>query len=466
MKQLWYFFLKTILFLLTLCSLASGYTVSGKATSDQNCFDVIPGAIVTIAGKTDTTDANGAYSIANVPSGSQPISISHPSYTFPTSSYTLNITGNTTQNFTGHCKATAQVTYSVPSSFTPGISFDITVSLTNINYAISGVPAYLDVSFPSFTTSSPPVTPGSQSGFDANPSFYPSGSSIYKLSGCSWGPGTANYLLVTAARTATIYYNDPWSYTLHVTPPSSLTSDFTIYIKGNIGDSRDPSSGTTRQQGLYEKVVTIPKCGPIISAPTTLPPFPMPPVGSFSQPESLNVSGSCLSCNITITASRGFKVSTDKTYWYSTTDTYPPFQGQSGAKIYVRYERDLSQTPLTGTLKLSTCGNPDSIIVTTNLTVPVIETQPLIPENFFLSQSFPNPFNPSTTIKYGLPQSAQVTLSVFNALGQRVAVLVDNRQEAGYHEASFNASNLGSGVYFYRLQAGDFTSVQKMLLLK
>jgi len=75
-----------------------------------------------------------------------------------------------------------------------------------------------------------------------------------------------------------------------------------------------------------------------------------------------------------------------------------------------------------------------------------------IPDRYFLSQCFPNPFNPSTTIRYGLPQRSHVTLTVFNTLGQQVTALVQGDQEAGYHEVQFDASGLASGVYLYRLQ--------------
>jgi len=76
------------------------------------------------------------------------------------------------------------------------------------------------------------------------------------------------------------------------------------------------------------------------------------------------------------------------------------------------------------------------------------------------------PLNPSTLIRYGLPEASHVILSVFNTLGQRVALLVDEKQEAGYREVTFDASRLTSGMYFYRLQAGNFNSVKKMSLVK
>ena len=89
-----------------------------------------------------------------------------------------------------------------------------------------------------------------------------------------------------------------------------------------------------------------------------------------------------------------------------------------------------------------------------------------IPSEFSLEQNYPNPFNPSTTIRYALPQRSHVTLTVFNTLGQQMAMLVNGEVEPGYHEVQFNASGLSSGVYFYRIHAGDFVQSKKLLLLK
>ncbi len=89
-----------------------------------------------------------------------------------------------------------------------------------------------------------------------------------------------------------------------------------------------------------------------------------------------------------------------------------------------------------------------------------------IPESFALYQNYPNPFNPSTVISYRLPTSANVTLKVFDVLGREVETLIQERQSAGMHSVRFNASNLPSGVYFYRLQAGSYSDTKKLLLLK
>ena len=88
------------------------------------------------------------------------------------------------------------------------------------------------------------------------------------------------------------------------------------------------------------------------------------------------------------------------------------------------------------------------------------------PRAFILEQNYPNPFNPTTTIRYGLPSRSHVTLTIFNALGQQVATLVQGEQEAGYHEAVFDASGMASGVYLYRLKAGDFVQTRRIVLIR
>lgn len=85
---------------------------------------------------------------------------------------------------------------------------------------------------------------------------------------------------------------------------------------------------------------------------------------------------------------------------------------------------------------------------------------------FTLDQNFPNPFNPNTLIKYSIPKSSQVSLKIFNTLGQEMETLVNEEKQVGTYEVNWNASNLQSGVYFYRLQAGDFIQTKKMILLK
>lgn len=100
-------------------------------------------------------------------------------------------------------------------------------------------------------------------------------------------------------------------------------------------------------------------------------------------------------------------------------------------------------------------------------TIVSVESQEqTIPEVFFVDQNYPNPFNPSTTIRYGLPVRALVSVRVFNLLGQEVATLFNGSQDAGVHALDFSAANLGSGIYFCRIQAGSAVDIKRMILMK
>ncbi len=137
--------------------------------------------------------------------------------------------------------------------------------------------------------------------------------------------------------------------------------------------------------------------------------------------------------------------------------------------------------PYCGTKKVNVCHNGHTICVSVNALPahlahgdllgpcdlgkagePIAE----IPDGFILQDNYPNPFNPSTTIRFGIPTDANVHLAVYNTLGEKVAQLVAGELNAGYHEVLFDASQLASGLYIYRMQAGDYVSSRKLILLK
>jgi len=89
-----------------------------------------------------------------------------------------------------------------------------------------------------------------------------------------------------------------------------------------------------------------------------------------------------------------------------------------------------------------------------------------MPQQFELEQNYPNPFNPTTIIRFAIPETGITKLEVYNMLGQRVEVLVNEIKQAGVHEAVFDASNLSTGTYLYRLNAGNFIKTEKMILIK
>ena len=96
----------------------------------------------------------------------------------------------------------------------------------------------------------------------------------------------------------------------------------------------------------------------------------------------------------------------------------------------------------------------------------VIEIEFLSIDKFTLEQNFPNPFNPSTNIIYQLPLANEVSLKVYDVLGNEVATIVNEYKEAGRYEAQFNGSELTSGIYFYELKTGEYIENKKMILLK
>ena len=89
-----------------------------------------------------------------------------------------------------------------------------------------------------------------------------------------------------------------------------------------------------------------------------------------------------------------------------------------------------------------------------------------LPTEYALVQNYPNPFNPSTTIEYAIPERSNVTIKVFDILGREVAILVNEEKKAGNYKIDFNASNLTSGIYFYKIEAGKFKETKKLILLK
>jgi hypothetical protein len=109
-----------------------------------------------------------------------------------------------------------------------------------------------------------------------------------------------------------------------------------------------------------------------------------------------------------------------------------------------------------------------ALAMRTDSVVVAVAEQPKtpVPESFSLAQNFPNPFNPSTQIQFGLPKESHVKLEIFNLLGEQIATLVDRTTQAGYFSEQFDATGLASGLYLYRIQAGDFVDTKKLLLLK
>ena len=127
-----------------------------------------------------------------------------------------------------------------------------------------------------------------------------------------------------------------------------------------------------------------------------------------------------------------------------------------------------SGAAISANIELDSNGNPVSASYTELATGTPIEKKPEqnIAKDYRLDQNYPNPFNPSTVISYRLKNASPVKLQIYNSLGQQVATLVNSTQAAGIHKVTFNAAGLNSGLYFYKLQAGSFSQIRKMMLIK
>lgn len=116
--------------------------------------------------------------------------------------------------------------------------------------------------------------------------------------------------------------------------------------------------------------------------------------------------------------------------------------------------------------KLYVGGN--GILVADSILTGITKTDAshVLPSTFNLNQNYPNPFNPTTVIGYQLPANSFVTLEVYDVLGRKVRTLINERQTAGAHLVNFNAIDLSSGVYFYRLTSGSFVNTKTLMLIK
>jgi hypothetical protein len=162
------------------------------------------------------------------------------------------------------------------------------------------------------------------------------------------------------------------------------------------------------------------------------------------------------------------------TRWFAVTDVQDTVNEGDTLSVLVSFTPDTAKTYLDTLFIWSNPGNSlTRVPLSGNGTITAVsQNNSGIPKSYGISQNYPNPFNPTTVINYQLPVNSSVTLKIYDVLGREVETLVDERQNAGSYNVTFNAGNLPSGVYFYRLsagssgQAGSFTQTKKLVVIK
>ncbi len=158
-----------------------------------------------------------------------------------------------------------------------------------------------------------------------------------------------------------------------------------------------------------------------------------------------------------------YSVPNEENYWPQISEVET--QGDVAIVHFISYYDEIPGTSVLGENSIAP-GIWKYNTVSFNFTPVSVKNDNQVVNNFSLEQNYPNPFNPTTKISYTLPEKSNVELKIYNMLGQEVTTLVNGEQEVGSHSVDFNASNLASGLYIYKIQAGNFTQSKKMMLLK
>lgn len=258
-------------------------------------------------------------------------------------------------------------------------------------------------------------------------------------------PGALSYYLQVATNTSftTLIVNDS-TMADSTRSLTGLTNNATYYWRVKARNA----SGSSGWSPVWNFKVVLPPAAPTLASP---------PNNSVDQSTSLT-----LRWNVLLGAT-GFhlQLSSDSTFATTLVDdtTLTTVQRNVNVANATRYFWRVRAKNAGGWGGFSAIWNFTTILTS------VVE-RPGMPTTFELSQNYPNPFNPTTVIEFALPRESHVSLAVYNLLGERVAQLVDERRSAGYYAERFNAEHLASGLYFYKIQAGDFVQTRKLMLVR
>jgi hypothetical protein len=228
------------------------------------------------------------------------------------------------------------------------------------------------------------------------------------------------------------------------------------------------SSGATTKT-LNLQGIGIPSPIPLITLDKTQLLFSDQQLNSYSAEQSYLISGNNLKSNIVVTPQSGFQVSkTSGSGFTSSSISLIASGGTVNQTVFVRFYPTAFQNYNMNIIHTSTEAITKNLIVIGKCINTAIENDDYStnPKYFILMSNYPNPFNSSTTIEYSIPQIQFVTLKVYDQLGREVATLVNEEKTPGKYEVTFNGGNLPSGVYLYRMQAGNYSETKKLILLK
>lgn len=250
---------------------------------------------------------------------------------------------------------------------------------------------------------------------------------------------TASGMPTGATLTGTVF---AWTPTYSQGQASNYTITFTVTDAGGL-------KGTATATIKVNNVNRAPSFTSEIASGTVVTVHTAPNPVFYTFPyQATDLDGTTLSFSL-VAGPSGSSITTDGLF------TWAPTVDQAGKSFVVSVV--VSDGELTAT---------STQVIYTGQTIVGVEDQEVLPTEFSLKQNYPNPFNPSTVISFGLPTESHVKLTVFNILGQEISVLVDKQMSAGFHNVNFSASKLNTGMYIYRIEAGDFVSVKKMLYMK
>jgi len=258
----------------------------------------------------------------------------------------------------------------------------------------------------------------------------------------------ANYTTPTPAKMTTAVGDMQTAYT---NAAGRTSPDFTELYSGDL-------TGKTLVRGLYKWGT-----GVLVSAGGVTLSGSASDVWIFQVAQNLTVANSAI-----ITLSGGAQAS--NVFWQVAGQVTVGTSAAMKGIILCQTQIAMSTgATLNGKALAQTAVTLDANAVTSAAAATAVDDN-LAPQEFALFQSYPNPFNPTTSIQYSLAKTGQVSLKVYNLLGNEVATLVDGQQAAGSYTVPFNTNtgtlNLSSGVYFYRLEAGSFVSTKKLILMK